>query len=148
MAAPLTSGQWCPSWMVPDNPYFISCRVMGSISPEVSTCQTVTSQTPHKENEFVDVCQNPHILLFLSFYFSFYFTDFFPWPPSQDLSRSSCEITKRKKAQQRRCWIRCIREWATSDTLHPFCIIQAFSYTLSLNVVLHQISCVLSAMPL
>lgn len=32
-----------------DNPYFISCRVIGSISPEVSTCQTVTSEASHGE---------------------------------------------------------------------------------------------------
>lgn len=67
------SGQWCPSWIVPDNPYFISCRVMGSMSPEVSTCQAVTSQRPHKENEFVDVCQKPTHLPLLKFLFQFLF---------------------------------------------------------------------------
>lgn len=41
--------------------------------PRGFSCQTVTSQRPHKENEFVDVCQTPHILLV----FSFYFSDFF-----------------------------------------------------------------------
>ena len=42
--ARVTSGQGRPSWTVPDNPYVISCRVTGSISPEVSTCQTISSQ--------------------------------------------------------------------------------------------------------
>lgn len=64
----------------------------GKHLPRAFSCQTVTSQRPHEENEFVDVCQTPHILLV----FSFYFSDFsVPWPLPQD---RSCDITK--KAQQ------------------------------------------------
>lgn len=55
----------------------------------------------------------------------------FSWPLSQDFSRSSCEKT-RGKAQRRYSWMCCLTECtATADTLHPFCIVQAFSCSLS-----------------
>lgn len=95
----------------------------GKHLPRGFSCQTVTSQRPHKENEFVDVCQNPHILLVFSFYFSDFFcamtsiSGYKPWHNKKE--RHSSAITWYVSALG-----------AKSDTLHPFCISPVFSCSL------------------
>lgn len=67
----------------------------GSSSPEVSTCQTVTSPRPRKESEFVEVCQKPtHPPLLFQFHFFFFHDLYF-----QDLS---CEKKQEKKQEVKR----------------------------------------------
>lgn len=74
---------------------------------------------------------------------------FFSWPPSQDLSRSSCEITKRKGTAALLLDMLPKRVqsniWHFAPILHHSSL---FIHSLSLSLLLHQISCVLSAMPL
>lgn len=87
-----TSGHRCPSWIVPDNLYFICRGVTGSISPEVSLV---------KLSHLKGLTRRMNLLMFAkphtssSSSVSILVIFFVPWPLSQDIS---CDITK--KAQQ------------------------------------------------
>lgn len=88
----VTSGHRCPSWIVPDNLYFICRGVTGSISPEVSLV---------KLSHLKGLTRRMNLLMFAkphtssSSSVSILVIFFVPWPLSQDIS---CDITK--KAQQ------------------------------------------------
>lgn len=109
--------------------------VMGSISPEVSTCH-ICHISKASQGEWISCWCLPKTHTGSSsssvsislFFFSLVFLS---WPSSEDFAGKKKE--RRRKAQQCHCWICCLTECRATDlTPLSFCIMQVSQYRLEL----------------